>query len=48
MIDERKMKKEIVELMQTAAEGTVEHRIYQIFLEYQQAAGDQFYDVTVL
>lgn len=34
MIDERKMKKEIVELMQTAAEGTVEHRIYQIFLEY--------------
>lgn len=34
MIDERKMKKEIVELMQTAAEGTVVHRIYQIFLEY--------------
>lgn len=34
MINERKMKKEIVELMQTAAEGTVEHRIYQIFLSY--------------
>ena len=34
MIDERKMKKEIEELMQTAPEGTIEHRIYQIFLAY--------------
>ena len=34
MIDERKMKKEIEGLMQTAPEGTVEHRIYQIFLAY--------------
>ena len=34
MIDERKMKKEIVELMQTAPEGTIERRIYQIFLAY--------------
>ena len=34
MIDERKMKKEIEGLMQTAPEGTIEHRIYQIFLAY--------------
>lgn len=34
MIDERKMKKEIVELMQTAPEGTIERRLYQIFLAY--------------
>lgn len=34
MIDERKMKKEIEGLMQTVLEGTVEHRIYQIFLAY--------------
>ena len=34
MIDERKMKKEIEGLMQTAPEGTIEHRIYQIFLSY--------------
>lgn len=34
MIDERKMKMEIEELMQTVPEGTIEHRIYQIFLAY--------------
>ena len=34
MIDERKMKMEIEELMQTVPEGTIEHRILQIFLAY--------------
>ncbi len=42
MIDERKMKMEIEELMQTVSEGTIEHRIFQIFLAYinrQQVIG---------
>ena len=34
MIDERKIKRELSALTQMAPEGTIEHRIYQIFLAY--------------
>lgn len=34
MIDERKIKRELLGLARMAPEGTVEHRIYQIFLAY--------------
>ena len=34
MIDERKIKKELSGLARMAPEGTIEHRIYQIFLAY--------------
>lgn len=34
MIDERKIKRELSGLARMAPEGTIEHRIYQIFLAY--------------
>ena len=34
MIDERKMKRELRELVEDAPEGSIEKRIYSVFLEY--------------
>ena len=34
MIDDRKMKRELQELVEHSQEGTLENRLYSLFLEY--------------